>query len=51
MIAEVVKASNETILLEDEEFVLVVDLFIFKPELQLQVTTGLEIALFYLNLV
>jgi len=40
MIAEVVKASNETILLEDEEFVLVVDLFIFKPELQLQVFDG-----------
>ena len=36
------KASNETILLKDEDFLLVVDLFLFKPELQLQVT-GLEI--------
>ena len=34
-------ASNKSIPLEDEEFVLVVDLFILRPELHLQVT-GLE---------
>ena len=34
-------ASQETILLEDEEFVVVVDLFIVRPELHLEVT-GLE---------
>lgn len=34
-------ASNETIPLKDEEFVLVVDLFIVRPELHLEVT-GLE---------
>ena len=38
MIAEVVKASNETISLKREEFLLVVDLFLFRPELQLEVT-------------
>ena len=38
MLEEVIKASNETIFLEDEQYVLVVDLFIFRPELQLEVT-------------
>jgi len=41
LISEVVNASNETIPLKDEEFVLVVDLFIVRPELHLEVT-GLE---------
>ena len=38
MLSEVIAASNETLFLEDEQYVLVVDLFIFRPELQLQVT-------------
>jgi len=38
MLEEVIKASNETIFLDDEQYVLVVDLFIFRPELQLEVT-------------
>jgi len=41
LITQVVNASQETILLEDEEFVVVVDLFIVRPELHLEVT-GLE---------
>jgi len=38
MLEEVIKASNETIFLTEEQYVLVVDLFIFRPELQLEVT-------------
>jgi len=38
MLEEVIMASNETLFLDDEQFILVVDLFIFRPELQLQVT-------------
>ena len=41
LIGQVVNASDETIVLQDEEFVLVVDLFIIRPELHLEVT-GLE---------
>ena len=37
MIAQVVNASNETILLADEQFLVVVDLLVFRPELDLQV--------------
>jgi len=40
MLEEVIKASNETIFLDDEQYVLVVDLFIFRPELQLEVFDG-----------
>ena len=46
LITQVVNASNETILLEDEEFVLVVDLFIVRPELHLEVT-GLDQAFLF----
>ena len=42
MLEEVIKASNETIFLNEEQYVLVVDLFIFRPELQLEVT-GLSV--------
>ena len=38
MLEEVIKASNESLYLNDEEYVLVVDLFIFRPELHLEVT-------------
>ena len=41
LIGQVVNASDETLVLQDEEFVLVVDLFIIRPELHLEVT-GLE---------
>ena len=41
LIGQVVNASDETIVLQDEEFVLVLDLFIIRPELHLEVT-GLE---------
>jgi len=40
MLEEVIKASNETIFLTEEQYVLVVDLFIFRPELQLEVFDG-----------
>jgi len=40
MLEEVIKASNETIFLSEEQYVLVVDLFIFRPELQLEVFDG-----------
>ena len=39
MIAQVVNASNSTILLADEQFLVVVDLLVFRPELDLQVKT------------
>ena len=39
MIAQVVNASNSTILLADEQFLVVVDLLVFRPELDLQVMT------------
>ena len=45
MLEEVIKASNETIFLTEEQYVLVVDLFIFRPELQLEVT-GLSVFCF-----
>ena len=38
MIEEVVNASNATIPLQDEQFLVVVDLLVFRPELDLQVT-------------
>ena len=41
LIGQVVNASDATLVLQDEEFVLVVDLFIIRPELHLEVT-GLE---------
>ena len=37
MLSEVIDASNETLFVNDEQYVLVVDLFIFRPELELQV--------------
>jgi len=40
MIAQVVNASNETILLADEQFLVVVDLLVFRPELDLQIFDG-----------
>merc|ERR1719220_3313876 len=40
MLEEVIKASNESLYLSDEEYVLVVDLFIFRPELHLEVFDG-----------
>ena len=39
MIEQVVNASNSTILLADEQFLVVVDLLVFRPELDLQVMT------------
>ena len=50
MIDEVVKASNETISLEREEFLLVVDLFLFRPELQLEVTGAVSASSVYLDI-
>ena len=38
MLSEVIANFNESLLVEDEQYVLVVDLFIVRPELQLQVT-------------
>ena len=38
MLEEVIKTSNETLFINDEHYVLVVDLFILRPELDLQVT-------------
>ena len=40
MLKDVIEAANESMFIEDEQYVLVVDLFILRPELQLQVTTG-----------
>merc|ERR1712244_53056 len=40
MLEEGIKASNETIFLNEEQYVLVVDVFIFRPELQLEVFDG-----------
>lgn len=40
MIAEVVKASNATVKLEDEQFVVVVDLLFVRPELDLKIFDG-----------
>jgi len=40
MIAQVVNASNSTILLADEQFLVVVDLLVFRPELDLQIFDG-----------
>merc|ERR1719220_1640679 len=40
MLEEVIKASNESLFIEDEQYVLVVDLFILRPELQLQIFDG-----------
>merc|ERR1712130_629368 len=40
MLSEVIANFNESLLVEDEQFILVVDLFIFRPELQLQVFDG-----------
>ena len=37
MIEQVVNASNSTIELQDEQFLVVVDLLVFRPELDLQV--------------
>ena len=42
MIAQVVNASNSTILLADEQFLVVVDLLVFRPELDLQVNRQLD---------
>ena len=38
MIEQVVATSNETIPLQDEKFLIVVDLLFIRPELDLQVT-------------
>ena len=38
MLKDVIEAANESMFIEDEQYVLVVDLFIFRPELQLEVT-------------
>jgi len=38
LLAEVIATSNESLFINDEQYVLVVDLFIVRPELQLQVT-------------
>merc|ERR1712055_625060 len=40
MIAQVVNASNSTILLADEQFLVVVALLVFRPELDLQIFDG-----------
>ena len=40
MLKDVIEAANESMFLEDEKYVLVVDLFILRPELNLQVNTG-----------
>jgi len=40
MLSEVIANFNESLLVEDEQYVLVVDLFIVRPELQLQVFDG-----------
>ena len=40
MLKDVIEAANESMFIEDEQYVLVVDLFILRPELQLQVITG-----------
>jgi len=40
MLSEVIDASNETLFVNDEQYVLVVDLFIFRPELELQIFDG-----------
>ena len=48
MLSEVIANFNESLLVEDEQYVLVVDLFIVRPELQLQVT-GDRRALHYTN--
>merc|ERR1711953_1043901 len=40
MIEQVVNASNSTILLADEQFLVVVDLLVFRPELDLQIFDG-----------
>jgi len=40
MLCEVIANFNESLLVEDEQYVLVVDLFIVRPELQLQVFDG-----------
>jgi len=41
MLKDVIEAANESMFIEDEQYVLVVDLFILRPELQLQVTTDI----------
>ena len=43
MIEEVVKSSNATIPLQDEQFLVVVDLLVFRPELDLQVMLSLPL--------
>merc|ERR1711935_27307 len=40
MIEQVVNASNSTIELQDEQFLVVVDLLVFRPELDLQIFDG-----------
>jgi len=40
LLAEVIATSNESLFINDEQYVLVVDLFIVRPELQLQVFDG-----------
>lgn len=40
ILSEVIEASNESLFIEDEQYVLVVDLFILRPELQLQIFDG-----------
>jgi len=40
LLEEVIATSNESLFINDEQYVLVVDLFIVRPELQLQVFDG-----------
>lgn len=40
LLEEVIKTSNETLFINDEHYVLVVDLFILRPELDLQIFDG-----------